>query len=520
MANLLLENALITVAAGGGTNGRKPGSEIEQFAEALAPLVDALAASKYDSLLLRRTTVLVNLGGQSSEPINDVQASVLLRRKGALVVKGTGLLRGQRVSFDVSMPTASAEQKVAADGRVPLKLTLKAPLIEAQFDGRFSAEAGFDLQGQGELSIQRVRQLARWFGAFWGSGPGLRDVSARGQISFSKQTLAFDQASIKIDGNDATGAVALAFSGTRPQLTGTLAFKSFDAGKYLFSQPGEPADPLSWSTIAASALTVPLGMNLDADIRVSAGRGQLGSFNFEQAAATVVLKDGRLLADIAEFGYAGGQGSGQIGADFTSHLPKLSLRGRLERVDLGLLSTALAGYALAQAPASIVADLTAVGATPPEMLGSLAGKLAIKSQDGGRLGIDLRQLAASVLNNDTVGWGAATRGRTAFEQLDLKLIVRDGVLLTDTAETTIGDGTWTATGVLNLAMQRIDVRLIQSRTTPVASKPGALFAKPAVLELRGPWARPLIRSLSEPSNASGAGGPLELPTVAASPNRG
>ena len=88
--------------------------------------------------------------------------------------------------------------------------------------------------------------------------------------------------------------------------------------------------------------------------------------------------------------------------------------------------------------------------------------------------------------------------------MDLKLIVRDGVLLTETAEAVVGDGAWTATGVLNLPLQRIDLRLIQTLPAPNA-KLGAAGGRPAVLELRGPWSQPLIRSLSEPNSASGSG---------------
>ena len=519
--NLLLENALISV----GETAPGSRSVTEQFAEALAPLVDALAATKYETLQLRRTTVVVGIGGAAAEPLNDVQASISLRRKGTVAIKGTGLLRGQRVSLDATVNTSLNAKSVdgrPVDGRFPLKLSIKAPLVDVVFDGRLNAQAGLNLQGQGELSIRAVRQVARWLGAFWSPGPGLRDLTAKGQVALAGQTLSFEQANFSIDGNEATGAVAIGFNGTRPQLSGTMAFTTLDVGRYLFSSASEQQEALSWSTLATSALTVPLGMNLDADIRVSAERGRLASFDFGRSAATVVLKDGQLSADIAELPFAGGQGGGQIRADFNGYQPKLSLRGRLDGADLGLLSTVSAGHAMVQASAIVVADLSGAGATPSDLLQSLAGKISIKTPEGGRFGLDLRQLAGMAQANDTIGWPAATlRGRTTFDQMDLKLIVRDGVLLTETAEAALGDGAWTATGLMNLPLRRIDIRLIQSLAAPV-TKPGGTPIKPAVLELRGPWSQPVIRSLTEPNNASGVGvtpeGRPNLPV--ARPDRG
>lgn len=486
--HILLDHATLSIA---GATGGKTG-----LGESLAPLVQALAASRYDTLSLRRSTILLNPFGEGSEPVTDVRAEISNRRKGGIAVKGTGQIRGQKVSFDVVAGGPVAERGRTAPARLPIKLSLKGAQIDAQLDGRLTLGPQLALHGPGELTIQSGRQVARWLGAYWPTGPGLREISAKGQVSVEAQTFAFDKATFRMDGNEATGVMALRLGNIRPLLSGTLAFKAFDAKSYLAAAPGEPRETLNWASLTAGALTVPLGMHLDADVRVSAARVQIAGLELGQSAATIALKDGRLLADLAELRFNGGNGRGQIGADFTGFTPKISIRGKLDNVDLGRLSSALTGQSFVQAPATIVADLSGGGTTLNDLLRGMSGRINAKSQLPGRLGIDLKALAASSRNGVTTGWGTAARGATAFDGLDLKLVLRDGSLLTETAETQSADGGWAATGVINLPSNRIDLRLFQVPSSQHGAV-GGVAVKAAVLDLQGPWDAPLIKPAAD-----------------------
>lgn len=500
-SSLLLENGVVSVSR--TAVDQNAGKDL---VDVVAPLVAALAASRFETLFLRRTTIVLKLTDQIAEPMSDVQADVSLKRKGLVTIKGSGILRGQHVSFDIAAGNPAADR--AGSGlRIPIKLHVKAPLGEAQFDGRMATAEGLDLAGQGEISLKSVRQIARWLGALWSSGPGLRDASVRGQVALTGPTLSVEQAQIRMDENEATGALAVTFAGARPQVSGTLAYKSFDAMRYLAGGPAEQREFVNLSSIASRLLTAPLGMILDADLRVSADRVLLGSVEFGRSAATVALKDGRLLADLAELRFNGGEGSGQVGADFTGFHPKLTIRGKLENVDLGRVSKAVSDHVVVQAPATLIADLWATGATPEEVIASLTGKISVRSSEGGRLGIDLRQILTAGPNAVTYGWGNALRGRTSFDVLDLKLVVRDGVVLTEAAEMTSADAVWNATGLVNLVSERVDVRLAHaSPPSPQARASGV--PRPGIIELRGPWSVPQVKTLVDPAGA-------DAPSVAA-----
>ena len=105
-----------------------------------------------------------------------------------------------------------------------------------------------------------------------------------------------------------------------------------------------------------------------------------------------------------------------------------------------------------------------------------------------------------------MGWGVAGKGTTAFDALELKLVFRDGVMLTEVAEARAGKYGWSASGLVNLPASRLDVRLSQVSPSPDALKKVAKAQTATVhkvLEVRGPLEAPMISILPEPGIATG-----------------
>jgi AsmA protein len=502
-AGLVLDGATLLVSATKWTVPSLEGPE--------APLVEVVRNRNWESLTIRRGTFIVSMPGGQVESLNDVQADVSLKRKGAVTVKGSALLRGQRVSFQATAGT-QVDRKGAPN--LPLKLQLKSPLLEASFDGRLGLGEGLQLNGQGEVLIERVRQAARWFGAVWPSGGlGLTKFAAKGQLDWSGHSLDFDKATFRMDGNEATGVLGLKLRGSRPEITGTLALRSLNLSPYLPSaanKGGEP--PLNWAALTAGLLDLSLEPILGVDVRISAERVTAGDVELGRSAATVTLREGRLIADLAELEFVGGKGNGQIRADLTGYYPKVAMRLKLDDVDLGRISTAVAGRAAVQGPVGVIADVTASGVTGFDLIRTLSGRISIRAQQGGKLGIDLKNMHAVAQSGEAQVWGAALRGSTAFDQLDLRLIVREGVVMSETAELVSGDTAWNATGLISLPAGRMDVRLVQGAKLGPA-RPPAEAAGAKTLELRGPWSRPQVRILPETSDAAGSGEWAPVPAI-------
>lgn len=491
--NLRLYNA--TIALGPSDASRRP-RELAGHGFPTSPYAEALLAGRFETLSLRRTTLVLHGFFEEPETLTDVRADVSVRRRGVVAVKGNALLRGQRITLDTTVNVGQAERKNAGTQRLPISLSLKGEHLDFNLDGRLiSSNEEIELHGQGEMSMHSGRGVARWFGSYWPTGAGLRDLSVRGQLRFGKQALAFENAVARMDGNEGTGVLGLRLRQPRPVITATLAYKSFDMRPYLAASASSTSEPFSWTSFAARALTVPLGMHLDADLRISADRVVLGGAEVERAAVTIALKDGRLLADVADLKFNEGTGGGQITADFTGFVPKVTIRGKLDQVELAALSQSFAGVQLAQGRAGVVADLAGSGSTLNEVLRGLSGKVAIRAQTPGRLGLDLRGLAsAAAQKDDFSGWGAPQRGTTSFDNLDLRLVLRDGSFLTESAEAKTPDGTLTAIGVVNLPADRIDMRIL--RAAPATA--GTTGTPQNLLELRGHLHAPTVAAPTLP----------------------
>ncbi len=508
--SLALENAHIAVGFVPSPAKRQEAASAGVADEDEAVLVTALAGAEFEVLTLKRSSIAMRLAGANAEPITHVDAVVQLKRKNVVAIKGTGRLRGQKVSFDLMIGGTTLAREAGQPLSLPVKIEFKSDIAEGSFEGKLEAGKEIELRGQGELSVTSGRQLARWFGAYWLAGSGLRDIKAKGTITLGKGVIAFDKADFSMDGNQATGALALRFSTPRPELTGTLAVKKLDATRYLGATSegsrGTKREGVSWASLSAGALTVPLGMHLDADVRISADVLKCGSMEFVDTAAAIALKDGRLLADFAELKFAGGSGGGQIVADFIGFVPKVVVRGKLENIDLGQITKMIGGHAIVQAPGTVVADLTSNGFTLQDLMGGLSGKLSVSSAGSGRLGVDLAKLGKSSTSVGASGWGVAGKGTTTFDALDLKLVLRDGVMLTEVAEARSGKDGWSASGLLNLPASRLDIRLshLSSSAGPLknATKAQATSAQ-KVLEVRGPLEAPVISILPEPGIATG-----------------
>lgn len=487
---LVLDQGTVQIA------GPTSNSNGEESTLPVAPLADALAKLRGETLMLRRSTVSVTLPSGNVETLTSVDAIVSLKRKGVAAIRGSGSLRGQRVTFDITSGL-QVERRADATDSVPLRAQIKSALLEVSFDGRMGVSNRLQFDGHSEVMLLGVRRVAQWFGAYWPQGPGPNNVSIKGQLAWSNRSLTFDRASTNIDGNEASGAWELALSQPRPVLGGTLAFNSLNLSPLVReSNTSAVRGDGWWNSLLSTLFTVPLGGLLDADVRLSANRVLLDGADLGSSAATVSLRDGKLLADIAEMQVGNGRGAMQVRADLTSFRPRLSLRGKLDNVELGGLLKIADNRSVLQAPGTVVLDLTATGGTTADILRTASGRIMVKALDAGRVGLDLRRGLAMAAESDLEGWGTLSRGTTMFEAAEFKLIAREGVLFTEAAEIRNAEGIWAATGLINLAASRLDLRLTQV----VAGQ--RAVSQPSVLELRGPWTHPTIRALPDPGSAS------------------
>jgi AsmA protein len=458
---------------------------------ALTPLVEQFTAMGFDALTLRRGTLYVTSADGGLETINDIEAELSGWRKGQLAAKGSFAVHGQRVSFDATLALPGDKR---APPRWPLKVSLKGDLIEASFDGHLDASEDLQLSGQTEIATSSLRRAVRAFGVPVPNNEGLNAASIKGQLSWARRIVAVEKAKITVDGNEAAGNLALNLAGERPLFDGTLAFSALDLTPYFEALRAQSfvfdRQRASWSTFD---LTFPIIKHVDADLRISAPKIALKGYGFGRGAATISMRSGKLLADIAELELHSGTASAQITANTNELVPHYALRGKIENFEAAHAGAALLGSVALNGRSTLSLDLSSSGQTPAEVLRSLSGKAVLIMTEGARMALDLKALRAAK-SGAALAWTALVKGQTSLDQVEARTIIRDGVLIGDTVLARSGGTGISATGSVDLVEGTLDVRL--------ATKPNVAADKPLqpddmlgaqAVTVQGSWQDPSVR---------------------------
>jgi AsmA protein len=429
--------------------------------------------------------------------------------------------------LDTTLGLASDRKDVV---RLPLKASIKGAFVDATIaDGRLVlGDAPHILAAQAEVQSAGLRQLAGWLGGPWPGERGLGAFKAKGQLEWRDRTVTFQNASFQMDGNDATGTLTLDWGKARPSIEGTLALKQFDLTRYLGTEEKSKAGflqrtALGWlrSVSEPGSLALPLIRHLDADVRISANEVTGGPVRLGRSAASVAVRDAKMLADLAEVEIEGdGSLRGQLTVDMGGVVPRYVMRGRLEGIDAALLTGYLLGHPAISGRASVVVDLNGTGETADQLASTLYGKLGIELPDGGALGLDVLQLMSLAQRSPELkGWGPPGKGQIRVTSLVSRFGVQSGVLLAETFKATAGDRLFTLSGDINLAARSIDAQLSLARITSTGPLAGSLTGDPLdVLSVRGPWREPSVLYSTRPGKAATPTPlPPAMPAVARQP---
>lgn len=475
----------------------------------IAPLVASFQKLQFDTLAIQNGSVRIKMSDGSTLTLDDLVADVTSKPNGTVRAAGSFSFRGEKVSFDTTLGASMAAPAAAR----PITASLDSKMLSATLDGSILlAENPRLLSPRAEINIPHLRQAAFWLGAGWPPGFGFDDFHAKGQLEWVNRTLAFQKAVLQMDGNEAEGTLSVNFGAGRPAIDGTLGLKTLDLSKYLArggtAEPGSETSLLSLVG-GARGLHFPLIESVDADLRVSSDSVVVPGLTIGHSAATISLKAGKMLADIAELEIDDGmRGGGQLRIDTNGSHPNYDVHAKLESIDLGQAGKAIFGHPTIQGRGDVIVDLTADGNSGDTLLRSLDGKLCVTLVEGGQLGVDINQLvtAASSPQQATL-WRAAASSPIPIDRLDARFAVVNGVIRTETAQAMAGERAMKADGVIDLPARSLDIELaIGDRARADAGED----VKPAprqVIDLRGPWAQPTMQPVAAP----GTGEPHDTP---------
>ena len=473
---------------------------LQTSAGSIAPLVASFQKLQFDALTIQNGSVRIKMADGSTLTLDDLAAEVTSKPTGTVRVAGSFSFRGEKVSFDTTLGPSAPTQP----GARPITASLDSAMLSARLDGSLLfADNPRLLSQHAEVNIPHLRQAARWLGAGWPPGFGFDDFHAKGQLEWVNRTLAFQKAVLQMDGNEAEGTLSVNFAAARPAVDGTLGLKTLDLSKYLAR--GNAADQESGASLltlvsGARGLEFPLIENVDADLRISSDSVVVPGLTIGHSAATVSLKGGKMLADIAELEIDDGtRGGGQLRIDTNGSHPSYDVHAKLESIDLGQAGKAIFGHPTIQGRGDVIVDLTADGDSGDTLLRSLDGKLCVTVDEGGQLGVDVNQLVtAAASSQQALLWRAAASTAIPIDRLDARFAVVNGVIRTETAQAMAGARAMKADGAIDLPGHSLDIELaIGDRARADAGED----VKPApreVIDLRGPWVQPTLQPVAAP----------------------
>lgn len=489
---------------------REPTFSQEQPATGeVAPLVKALQGMQFSDLNVRNGTVRIKMSDGAIVELHDVNASISGKPNGAVHASGSFDFRGERIDFDTTLGASLDPQGMSR----PLSASFTGKPLVATLEGSLMlGESPQLLSPQTELTATDLRAAARWLGVNWPSGNGFGQFRAKGQLEWVNRVIAFQNAAIELDENDATGTLSINFAGPRPAVEGTLGLKTLDLTQYLKRGDAAETRPSLLTAVRdADGLEFPLIEAVDADFRISSDRVALPATTIGRSAATVSLRNGKMLADIAELEFDDGtRGIGQIRIDQSGSDPSYGMQAKFESPDVGHAIQAVFGHPTVQGRGAVTIDLTATGNSGDSLLRSLAGKLCVTLAEGGRIGIDVNTLAAPEgATLPATAWQEVSTNAISVDKLDARFIVTNGILRSQSAEAVSGERALKADGAISLIERSLDMQLaVGDVTKPVEEGETASQVKlqpRQIINMTGPWTSPTI------SNGPAAGAPKTTP---------
>lgn len=471
--------------------------------------------------------------GKSSASVQQIRLGEVSIKNGAATYRNAqsgAALAFEKVDIDLSLP--GLDEPFAASGSLvwnsePLKLTLKAdrpralteggqtPIefalssskVNATYRGSIQALGGAKFSGGVDLDVPSVRELAQWLGSPLPAGNGFGPLSIKGNAQGSGNTYTFNDAQVGFDGMNATGKVSVQTGGVRPMIRGGLALDRIDANIYLSSSgAASPATPSPASGGGSSGggaaesgwSNDPIDLSglkaADADISLSTKELLVKEIKVGESALNLKLANGVLTVDLNKLALYKGAGSGSLTLDGSNRVPQLDAAFSIAGVQAEPLLTDAAGFKRLDGLSAISFNVNGVGHSQREIVSTLGGKGEVKFTNGAIKGVNLAQLARTVLTAPASGWQSGGSQDTDFSELGGTFTIAKGILTNSDLKMLSPLLRVTGSGTVDLPNRMLNYR-VEPKLAATLQGQGGGEAKgievPVVIE--GPWASPRFR---------------------------
>lgn len=407
--------------------------------------------------------------------------SATISPDGEVTLAGTARINGRFA--DIAAHAASLS-RIHEDGS-PFDLAFSVPELAIQFNGRLATAHILSLAGTGTLSAGNVHSAAQWMGVTPERAAAPLALAMSGAMEAAGQTFAMRHADIAIGTMSAKGNVSLDSRGEVPALQADLAAPAIDLAAIL-PAGGATADGWGSDRLDLAGLT-----HTSFVLKLVTDQIEYGGLVSGPSRIAATGKDGRLDAELEVAALAGGTGSMTLGIDARQTPSRFALGIKTADNDSRKLLPALAGIGWLSGQVSLSAELAGTGDTQQEIFGTLKGTAEITLTDGAVAGLAIPALLGEASQRVVEGWpGSGEAARTAFNALEARFTVADGIAAVDRLSFVSPELNMTARGDIDLLRRALDLRAAPWLVTGSAGGRTAVF--PVSMRVEGAWAAPRI----------------------------
>jgi AsmA protein len=410
-----------------------------------------------------------------------------------------GLTVGDQLRFNLSAEWRNAPIAIAGTLNDPeavakgapsrFEFALDSPIAKLAFDGALALGEKPGAEGDISVSVASIAKLAALLNAKPPPILSADDIAVSGKVKAAPDGLTLGDATLTSAEQTVEGAVEIAHLEGRPAVSGTLAAETL-ALEPLLGPAQRLFDPSGGWSAKPFALAPP--QSFDLDLRLSAARLNLYGRQLGDAAASVIVRDGKLSMSLIDAAAYGGRLKGEAALVCVGEDLKLRARGELTDADLGA-ALADVGRPVASGRGAVRFSIDTSGVSPIAAIAALTGTASLEAADGGIAGVNLEEALRRSQRRPIDIPRDMRLGETAFDKLAVSVSLGDGRARIDRGVMTSRGVGAELEGFIDLAAQGWALRLtaVQTDATGEESKDAAHLA----LDIDGPWAAPEIRAV-------------------------
>ncbi len=450
-----------------------------------------------DVRIVRGQAIYADAEAGQEFTLDDINVAVRLASLSEpLEVQGDMSFQGAPSTVDLVLTTPA---DLAAKRPANMKFDIK--LADAALAADLALEAGETLAYSGPVNLDApdLRALARLMGVEMADAPGFDKLSVSGTAKGTETGVALSAAKINFDAIDATGDLAVDWAGARPKAAGSLDVGALDLRPYLPPPTESPEGFPAWSEEKLDLTSL---RTIDANFDIRAASVLLNDIRAGASRLTLAIENGRMVAEIPQFGLYNGGGSGRLVVNAAGPTPSFSGVFDLSSVQAEPFAKDVLKNDRLLGLGGLKFDFTASGASQAAIMSSLNGKGGFDLNDGALKGINIAALASGVaavieggLSNPTAIAAAVANARrpseaTEFTKFLSQFTIESGVMNAPTINLEGPFLSMTGVGSVNLPAQTMDLRLSPRGATTIDGQGGRSIAIP--LRISGTFNQPAI----------------------------